>query len=82
MLILMKQVVQFHIYRDEEGGYVAESFDLSAVTQGETLDEIMANLQEIIELAMEGKTLENLGIAPNPTVLANIELETGANAKT
>ena len=78
----MKKVLQFHIFPAEEGGYVAEGLDLPVVTQGDTLDELIKNIQEATELALEGEDLEKLDIAPNPTISANIELRTGVHAKT
>ncbi|MFA3783414.1 type II toxin-antitoxin system HicB family antitoxin [Melioribacteraceae bacterium 4301-Me] len=44
------------------------------VTQGLTLDELVNNLKEAIELHLENENLEELDIAPNPTVIANIEI--------
>jgi predicted RNase H-like HicB family nuclease len=54
---------------------VAECADLHAVTQGETLDESMSNLREVITLALDGEDLAELGLAPNPTILVTLELE-------
>lgn len=62
------------VYRDSSG-YVAECAELHAVTQGETLDESMSNLREVITLALEGENLAELGLAPNPTILVTLELE-------
>jgi predicted RNase H-like HicB family nuclease len=62
------------VYRDSVG-YVAECAELHAVTQGETLDESMSNLREVIALALEGENLAELGLAPNPTILVTLELE-------
>ena len=59
----------------EEGGYVAECAALHAVTQGGTLDEVVANLREVVALALEGEDLEALGIAPHPVILVSLELE-------
>ena len=41
----MKSTVQFHIYKGEKY-YIAEGTDLPVVTQGKTLDELIANLKE------------------------------------
>jgi predicted RNase H-like HicB family nuclease len=82
MIDYMKKVLQFHIYPSEEGGYVAEGVDLPVVTQGETLDELVKNIVEATELALEGENLEMLDIDPHPTISASIELETSLNAKT
>jgi predicted RNase H-like HicB family nuclease len=80
MLDYVKKIIQFHVYRSEDY-YVAESDDLHAVTQGKTLDELAANIREVVEVALEGEDLASLDIAPNPTIMANIELEASINAK-
>jgi len=42
------------IERDEDGFYVGEAPQLPACySQGKTLDELMANMQEVIELCLE-----------------------------
>ena len=54
--------------------YVAECLELSVVTQGKTLDETVTNLQEAIELHLEGEDPAEFGLTRNPTLLATIEL--------
>lgn len=80
MLDYVKQVIQFHIYRGEKQ-YVAEGVDLPLVTQGKTLDELIINLREAVEVALEGEDLATLDIVAHPTVLATIELEADMHAK-
>ena len=60
-----------------EGGEIllAECIDLPIVTQGKTLDEVVENIREAIELHLEGEDLEELGISPHFSVLINMELE-------
>ncbi|OUL33660.1 hypothetical protein BV372_15645 [Nostoc sp. T09] len=44
------------IERDEDGYYVGEVPQLKACySQGETIDELMANIKEVIELCLEAK---------------------------
>jgi len=50
------------------------------VTQGKTLDELAANIKEAVELQLEGENLEEFGLSPRPTILANFELSVLANA--
>lgn len=45
----MKKIIQVHIYKGEQY-YIAECIDLPVVTQGRTLFELTANLQEAVEL--------------------------------
>lgn len=68
----MKKIIQVHIYKDEKY-YVAECLDLPVVTQGETLDELMANLQEAISLQLEGENLADFDFDPHPSILVNLE---------
>ena len=49
--------------RKGEKQYVAECVDIAVVTQGTTLDETLANLQEAIALHLEGEDLSELGLA-------------------
>ena len=70
----MRRTIQVRIFRGEEK-YVAECLDLSVVSQGDTLDEVTANIREAIGLHLEGEDLAELGIAENPTVVAVMELD-------
>jgi len=69
----MKRIIQFHISRGDNY-YVAEGVDLSVVTQGKTLDELAKNIQEAVELHLEGENLADFGLEGEPSLLANIEL--------
>ena len=70
----MKRTIQVRIFRGEQQ-YVAECLDLPVVTQAPTLDELARNIQEVVALHLEGEDLADLGIAPNPTILASFELD-------
>ncbi len=59
----------------DESGYVAECPDLRAVTQGSTLDEVAANLREVVALALEDEDLALLGFASHPVIVVSLELE-------
>lgn len=49
------------IERDKDGYYVGEVPQLKACySQGETIDELMANIKEVIELCLEEEEEENL----------------------
>lgn len=58
----------------EESGYVAECMEIAVVTQGQTLDEVIRNLQEAVALHLEGEDLASLGLAENPALLVTMEL--------
>jgi predicted RNase H-like HicB family nuclease len=72
--VVVRQTIHATVYSDS-GGYVAECPDLHAVTQGDTLDETMRNLQEVIALALEDEDLSERGLVSNPTILVTVELE-------
>ena len=74
---MRRRTIQVRIFRGEKK-YVAECLDLAVVTEGETLDEVTANIREAIGLHLEGEDLEALGLANDPTVLATTELDTVA----
>lgn len=69
-----KRIIQFRVYKGEKY-YIAECVDLPIVTQGKTLDEVVENIREAVELHLEGENLEELGVSPHFAVLINMELE-------
>ena len=75
----MKRIIQFHIFKGDTH-YVAEGADLPIVTQGKTLDELMQNIKEAVELQLEGENLADFDLAPNPSVLMNFEVPTQIHA--
>ena len=70
----MKNIIQFYINKGEKY-YVAQGIDLPIVTQGKTLDELMNNIKEAVELHLEGEKPEDLGFSSHPSVLINMELQ-------
>jgi len=48
---------------------------LPVVTQGKTLDEVVENIREAIDLHLEGEDLKAWDISPDFSILANFELE-------
>lgn len=75
----MKRIIQFHISKGDKF-YVAEGADLAIVTQGKTLDELAKNIQEAVELHLEGEDPADFGFEHNPSVLMNFELPTPIRA--
>jgi len=45
------------------------------VTEGDTLDEVTANIREAIGLHLEGENFAELGLADDPTIVATMELD-------
>lgn len=76
----MKRIIQVRITEGEKY-YVAECLDLPVVTQGKTLDELKANLEEAIALHLDGEDLSEFELDPQPSVLASFELNPLAHAK-
>jgi predicted RNase H-like HicB family nuclease len=76
----MKQIVQVHIYKGDEQ-YVAECVDLPVVTQAKTLDELVKNLREAVDLQLAGEDLADFDLVANPSVLANLEIGISSYAK-
>ena len=68
----MKQNIRVLIYPDETGGYNVQCADLHAYSQGETLQEAIANMHEVVALALEGEDPEQLGFVSDPALHVNI----------
>ena len=71
----LQHTIKAVIRPGEQSGYVAECLEISVVTQGATLDDTVANLREAAALHLEGENLEEMGFAPEPTVVVTMELE-------
>ena len=71
----LQRTIKSVIRRGEESGYVAECMEIPVVPQGATLDEVTHNLQEAVQLHLEGEDVAELGLAPNPTIPVTLELE-------
>jgi predicted RNase H-like HicB family nuclease len=71
----VQRTIKAIIRHGDESGYVAECVEIPVVTQGNTLDEVAANLQEAVQLHLEGEDLAELGLAANPALVVTLELE-------
>ncbi len=71
---MKKRVILFRVYKGEKY-YVAECLDLPIVTQGKTLDEVVENIKEAVEVHLKDENLEEMEISPDFSVLINMELE-------
>ncbi|AFY60648.1 type II toxin-antitoxin system HicB family antitoxin [Synechococcus sp. PCC 6312] len=71
----LQHTIKSFIRPGEQSGYVAECLEILVVTQGQTLDEVVKNLQEAITLHLEGEDAAEFGLVPNPTVLVTFELQ-------
>jgi predicted RNase H-like HicB family nuclease len=70
----MKQNIRVLIYPDETGGYNVQCADLGAYSQGETLEEALANMREVVALALEGESLREMGFVDDPSLLIEVEM--------
>ena len=60
--------------------YVAECLEVNVVTQGDTLDETIANLREAVALYLEGEDPAEFDLISNPGLLVTLEVEPVAHA--
>jgi predicted RNase H-like HicB family nuclease len=63
------------VIRKGDTHYVGECVEIAVVTQGVTIDETVKNLQEAVALHLDGEDLEEMGLAPNPTLILTMEVE-------
>src|SRR5262249_42873110 len=63
----VRDVIHAVAHPDEDGYYV-ECLEVSVVTQGDTLDELVRNLDEALGLFIEGEDLAALGLSSHPKV--------------
>lgn len=70
----MRHTIKAFIHKGDKY-YIAECLDIAVVTQGKTLDETLANLQEAVALHLEGENLADFDLAPNPSILVTMEME-------
>ncbi len=61
-----QRTVRVVIRADEDGGYVAECSLLHLFTQGDTLDEVVANLREAAGSGLEDEDFGALGLSEVP----------------
>jgi len=72
----LQRAVKAVIFEGDESGYVGSCFGLPVVTQGATLDEVVNNLKEAIELHFEGEDAASMGYVENPAIVITYEVET------
>ncbi|MGB3204967.1 MAG: type II toxin-antitoxin system HicB family antitoxin [Crinalium sp.] len=71
----LKNSIKAFIYLGEQRGYVAECLEVSVVTQGNTLDEVVDNLREAVALHLEGEDSAKFGLVKNPSLIVTLELQ-------
>ena len=63
------------IVRKYDGYFVASCLEVSAVTDGRTLDELACNLQEAVGLYLEGENPADFGLVDNPGITLIYQME-------
>ena len=58
---------------ESEGQYVADCLEVPVVTQGASLDELLGNLREALDLYMSDEDLVLLGLVSEPRLLISFE---------
>jgi predicted RNase H-like HicB family nuclease len=71
----LQQNIHALIRYGERSGYVAECTEIAVVTQGQTLDQVVSNLQEAVSLHLDGENLADFGLVSQPTILISLELQ-------
>jgi len=72
-----RDTVHAVVSRDRQG-YVAECLEVAVVTQGHTLDELVANLREAVSLHLEGEDPASSGVVAAPRIALTYEVEARA----
>jgi predicted RNase H-like HicB family nuclease len=77
LLTSIHVTVEYSVWQsDEEQPYYVASFvEIAATTDGQTMDEVIQNIHEVIDLYLETQT-ENMDVklAPDPKVVITVEL--------
>lgn len=69
---LLRDVIHAVVHPDEDGYYV-ECLEVAVVTQGDTLDDLVRNLDEALSLHLEGEDLAAMGLSTHPKLQLMIE---------
>lgn len=73
---------RFEISEDEDGGYVARCVQIPGViTQGETLEELIANARGALEAMLESRALRKLPVGDERPVLRSMVHSIGMNVE-
>ena len=73
----LQRTVKAIVRRGEQSGFVGECVEIAVVTQGQTLDETIQNLQEAVALHLEGEDAAEFGLVDRPALIVTMEIEPG-----
>jgi len=69
----MKNMIKAEIYYDGEY-YCGRCLDFDVFTQGKTLDELVHNLKEAVQLHLEDEPESQLEFGPSPSLFTMMDL--------
>jgi predicted RNase H-like HicB family nuclease len=72
MIPLQKTITAVIVQGEDQ--YVAECMNIPVVTQGQTLDEVVANLKEAVDLHLEDEDMQALGLVESPALVITMEV--------
>ncbi len=70
----MNNTIKVYISQGEKY-YVAQCLEIDVVTQGKTINQVIQNMREAINLHLEGEDLTEYNLSANPTMLITMELD-------
>ncbi|MFH1561807.1 MAG: type II toxin-antitoxin system HicB family antitoxin [Nitrospirota bacterium] len=70
----MNNTIKVYISEGEKY-YIAQCVEIDVVTQGETINQVIENIKEAIDLHLEGEDLAQYNLSPKPTMLITMELD-------
>lgn len=76
----MNQNVHAYLFKSEMN-YVANCANIPVVTQGDTIENALSNLQEAVSLYFEDEDLAELGFLTFPSIVVTFELQPLAHAQ-
>ena len=72
---MLQRTIKAVIRPGEQSGYVAECLEVAVITQGQTIDETVANLTEAVVLHLDGETPATFGLREHPTLVVTLEVD-------
>ena len=76
----MKNIIQFTLTK-EDSFYIAEAVGFPIVTQAHSFEELQKNIQEAVDVFLEGESFSLLGLSsPKPSLFTSFEIPYVATA--
>jgi len=71
----LQQTVKAVVRPGDESGFVGECVEIAVVTQGQTIEETIRNLQEAVALHLDGEDPSEFGLIERPMLIVTMEIE-------